>query len=144
MKKNKKVAIGLCLLLLVSSVFLSGCISKVKTNEDWRHSKRCENGVIISGSAPEKYEGHDLIEVMFVRDTKPCDNWEEYEYTVEDEDIIKQRTFSNTRFFEGEICGLNIFEPLYFRAVAKYRIQDGSEEGLIKPVEGEEVCITLN
>ncbi len=137
MKRKVKTAILLTLLLLGTTLILSGCIDTVET-VGWEHGS-FKNGAVLKGVAPEKYEGYPLIKLYFVYDNEPHEKISEYEYQIKHEDINK-KSIAKTIYFEGEINGLIPYEPYYFRAVAQYAVLDGSKE---MTISGDEISFSL-
>jgi hypothetical protein len=139
MKHNKKIAIGMCILLLGMTAVLSGCISSV-TTIDWSNSERFDNGVILKGAAPQKHEGFALVKVMFVFDEKSHQNWEDYKIRIEENEMINKKEISGTVYFEAEIPELEITKVYYFRAVALYAHMEQSPNDWVM---GEEISFSL-
>ena len=140
MKRNGKIAIGLCILLLVISAVLSGCINSV-TTVGWKNSSE-DYCAILKGAAPKEYNnGYPLVKVKFVYDDESHEKWQDYRFTIENEKIINRKSINNVLYFEGVTSKLYLYGTYYFRAVALYAVTDGTQEDIW--FAGEEISFSL-
>jgi len=135
MRKNKKTMAIIFLSILVSVVFLSGCIDTVVTI-GWTQGN-CSSAT-LKGAAPAEYYNYHLVKVEFYFDNEHHSELELTEYSTLDADIKLEN--NKAVYFERQIYGLDPLERYYFRAVATYAVMDGN---LPSVIYGEEINFSL-